>query len=453
MKKFLSILTVCALFLSLVACSDSASSNKDEKNEEKKITLKYANWNLNSEDKINIDKLMIEEFEKKNKNIDIVIDESIDPNDWEGSLAAAASAGKLPDVFMISNIPVALKNDWLLDITELTEKDEEWNKIAPAVRETVVTNDKGYAVPFAQYMFGYIINKDLFNQENLDIPTYGWSVDQFFSSMKALSNPEKNMIGTGRVDPIVDWYPYAMSDDLGFSSFDGEKFNFNSKEFIEGVNLSFNAAKNDYAFDHLSDEKKAQFDGEAQLDVFKAGQIGMYYDLTWGLSRINDSVSFDWDFVGIPGGKNILANDYLGIAATTKEKEAAYEFAKWMSFSKEGFMKRMELAVENDAPLTSLPISTDQEVVDQYFEILDVPGLRAAYDNIEQSIVEPVKFVPGFDAAKEATTGVKVGDINNAKVREIITNAAYEGDIKIEDYANQINELSNKVFAEANQGL
>lgn len=453
MKKFLTVLTVGALSLSLVACSDSAGSNKDVKAEEKKITLKYANWNLNSEENVNIEKLMIKEFEKKNKNIDIVIDESIDPNDWEGSLAAAASAGNLPDVFMMNSIPDYYKNEWLLDITELTNKDEEWSTIVPAVKESVLIKDKAYAIPFAQHMFGYIINKDLFNQENLDVPTYGWSIDQFVTSVKALTNLNKNMIGLGNADNIIEWYPFEKSDQLGYVSYDGEKFNYNSKEFIEGVNLAKDFIKNGYVFDQLPEKAKEQFDGEEQLDVFLAGQLGLYWDTSWGISRVKDGASFDFDFVGVPGGKNVLVSDYVGISATTKEKEAAYEFAKWMSFSKDGFTKRMELADKHDTVVTSLPISTDQELVDKYFENVDAPGLVAAYEKIDNATVDPFKYVPGYiDARWEATTGVKVGDIENAMIRDIVE-SSFKGDTKIEDYANQLNELANKVHEEAEQAL
>ncbi|MEH6943584.1 ABC transporter substrate-binding protein [Bacillus sp. JJ722] len=452
MKKIVSVLSAAALSLSLIACSNGEATDKDAGKEDK-IKLTYANWNLNSEEEINIEKLMIKEFEKQNKNIDIVIDESQDPKDWNGSLAASASAGKLPDVFMMHNIPSSYGNDWLLDITEFTKNDKEWSTIAPSVREAVAINDKTYAVPFAQHMAGYFINKDLFNQENLDVPKYGWSIDEFTSSVKSLTNLQKNMIGLGNNDTIVDWYPNAASDQLGYYTYDGEKYNLNSKEFIEGVNLARDLSKNGMVYETLPAETKAQFDGEYQSDVFKAGQMGVFWDATWAITDFTDLASIDWDFVGVPGGKNIIINDYLGISATTKEKEAAYEFAKWMSFSKEGFMKRMDLAEENEKALSTLPISTDQEILDKYFANVDVPGLLEAYENIDKAVVEPVKSVPGYIESRwDATTGLKVGDKENATIGDIIFNSV-QGDVKIEDYTNQLNELANKKHEEAKKSM
>lgn len=453
MKKIVSVLSAAVLSLSLVACSSGDASDKKDAANEDKIKLTYANWNLTTKEDVNIEKLMIKEFEKKNKNIDIVLDESQDPVDWNGSLAASASAGKLPDVFMMTNLPTSYENDWLLDITELTKNDKEWSTIAPSVREAVKINDKSYAVPFAQHMMGYFVNKDLFNQENLNVPTYGWSIEEFTSSIKSLTNLKKNMIGIGTNDTIVDWYPNAASDQLGYYTYDGEKFNINSKEFIEGVNLARDLSKNNFVYETLPAETKAQFDGEFQSDVFKAGQMGIFWDATWAIADFTELASIDWDFVGVPGGKNIIVNDYLGISATTKEKEAAYEFAKWMSFSKEGFMKRMELAEENDKALSTLPISTDSEVLDEYFASVDVPGLLAAYENIDKAVVEPVKSVPGYIEARwEATTGLKIVDKENATIGDVIFNSI-QGNVKIEDYANQLNELANKKHQEAQKAM
>lgn len=452
MKKILSVLSIAALSMSLVACGDSSDSKKEAEGKEK-ITIKYANWNVNVQEEVSLERLMIEEYEKQNKNIDIVIDETIDPTDYVGSLAAAASAGQLPDVFMIENIPTALANDWLMDIAEYTKKDNEWESISAPVRENVQFGEKIYAVPFAQHMLGYYINKDLFNSENIDIPSYGWSIDEFTSSVKSLTNAKKNIIGLGNVDSVVDWYPAVANDKLGYYTWDGEKYHLNSKEFTAGVNLARELSRNSYVFENLDADAKAKFDGEFPSDAFKAGQIGIQWDGSWAITDLTDLASIEWDYIGVPGGKNIIANDYLGVSATTKEAQASYDFAKWMSHSKEGFFKRLELAEANDKALNTLPLSTDEEVLEKYFATVNVPGLEVAYENIDKAIVEPVKTVPGYlDARWNASTGVKIADKDNATIGDLIFNSLH-GDVKIEDYANQLNELANKKNKEAKEFL
>jgi multiple sugar transport system substrate-binding protein len=108
---------------------------------------------------------MIEEYEKKNPNIDIVIADYIDTADYANSLTTAAAGGKLPDVIMLQNIPNGLSNEWLMDITEFTSNDEDWNKVSKPVIESAQSGNGTYAVPAGQFLAGYFVNKDLFEKD------------------------------------------------------------------------------------------------------------------------------------------------------------------------------------------------------------------------------------------------------------------------------------------------
>ena len=48
-----------------------------------------------------------------------------DGADWNGSLSTAASAGNMPDLFMLAQVPTGLSNDWLLPLNEVTEEQKE----------------------------------------------------------------------------------------------------------------------------------------------------------------------------------------------------------------------------------------------------------------------------------------------------------------------------------------
>jgi hypothetical protein len=52
-----------------------------------------------------------------------------DPLTWEESLASAARAGTLPDVFVIRSLPLAIANGWLADLTDLVFADPEWRAV------------------------------------------------------------------------------------------------------------------------------------------------------------------------------------------------------------------------------------------------------------------------------------------------------------------------------------
>jgi multiple sugar transport system substrate-binding protein len=456
-KKILSIFAVLTLIFSLAACnsaketSSAKSKEKDSKKEE--VTLSYAHWNLGTEEEQNLERLMIKAFQEKYPHITVEINETVTSKDWNGTLATAASAGTMPDVFAVPNIPIALSNDWLLDVSKLTSKDKDFANVPTAIQEAATFKGKKIVVPFAQHFLGYYVNKDLFNASNLDYPEFGSSVEDFVASVKEVTNVSKGVVGLNEPNQIAEWYPAAVNPEMGWYTLKDGQYSLDSKEFITGVNLAKEFSTNGYAYSTLADEQKAILNGKDGQEVWLNGGIGIKFDGTYAASNLSEKATFDWDFIGLPGGITAIASDFLGISKSSKHAEEAYLFATWMSFSKEGFMKRMEIADTEGKVLTTLPISTDQEILDEYFAILDVPGIRTAYDNLDKAIMEPVKMVPGYvEARYQALTGVKAGGKENATTGELVT-SFIKGELKVEDYAKQLDQLANQKSVEAQEVL
>ena len=134
------------------------------------VTIVYANWNLS----LDIEKKIVEEFMKTHPDIKVEFAD-LDYGKYEDSLIDAAAAGKLPDVIMIPNIPMALVNDWALDITAMTAQDTEWENIHAHVRGATVYYEKVFAIPSRLYMLGYIVNEDLYT--NYNVPQLPYAPD------------------------------------------------------------------------------------------------------------------------------------------------------------------------------------------------------------------------------------------------------------------------------------
>jgi multiple sugar transport system substrate-binding protein len=457
MKKLLSIFAVFTLLFSLAACNSaketSGENSKEKDNKKEEVTLSYANWNLGTEEEQNLERLMIKAFQEEYPHIKIEINETVTTKDWNGTLATAASSGTMPDLFALPQIPLALANDWLLDITELASKDKDFANISQIVQDSAAYNGKTYAVPFGQLFLGYFVNKDLFNAANLDYPEFGTSVEDFVSRVKEVTNLSKGIVGINNPGGIVDWYPAAVNSDMGWYTLKDGQYALDSKEYMNGVNLSKELSTNGYAYNTLTDEQKANFKGKDGNEVFLQGGLAIKWDGTWAVPNLTEKATFDWDFIGFPGGVTAVAIDYAGISKTTKHPEEAFLFAKWMSFGKAGSMKRMEIAEKEGKLLSTLPINTDQEVLDEYFASLDVPGIRTAYENLDKAIIEPVKMVPGYvDARWQALTGVKAGDKANATTGELV-DSFIKGELKVEDYAKQLDQLADQKSAEAQEAL
>jgi multiple sugar transport system substrate-binding protein len=340
-----------------------------------------------------------------------------------------------------------------MDITKMTKDDKDFANVPKAVQDSAMYNGKVYAVPYAQHFLGYFVNKDLFNAANLDYPEFGMSVEEFTKAVKDVTNVNKGVAGLNQPFSVVDWYPSAVNKDMGWYTLQDGQYSLDSKEFINGVNLAKEFTTNGYAFETLTDEQKANFKGENPEEVWMNGGVALKFDGTWGTTNLVDKASFDWDYIGLPGGRTGLTNDFVGISKTSKHAKEAYLFSKWMSFGKEGFMKRMALADKEGKALNTLPINADKDILDEYFDMLEVPGIKTAYENLDNALVEPVKTVPGYvDARWEAPTGVKAGEEANAKVAVLMDNIV-KGNLKIEDYAKQLDQLADQKSKEAQEAL
>ena len=449
-RKYLTVALAAVMVGTLfVGCGkkDVASSGSGEK-----IQITYINWNLATEEENNLERRMIEEYEKRNPDIDIVIADYIDTSDYANSLTTAAAGGKLPDVLALQNIPSALSNEWLMDITEFTTDDEDWNKISKPVIESTKYGEGTYAVPSGQFLAGYFVNKDLFESENIKQPETGYTFEELETAIKSINKPNKNIIGLGGELQMLEWYPSLTNDNLGWYTFDGEKYNVNDPSFKEGILKANELTKNGYVYDSLPQDQKDKFSGTNEDEVWLQGEIAVRYDGTWSAPNYNKA-NFEYEFIGLPNNKNVIINDYMGISKTSKHAQEAYDFAKWMSFSKEGTLARIEIGTENDLSWGSLPILNDNEVNEKYFAWNNINGVLEAYENLDNSLVEGVKVIPGYLKSRwEAPTGVKVGDKENANISDVIFDMV-RGTTNVEDYLTQINDLANQNYVEANEAV
>lgn len=465
MKKTVVFALILTLLVALLSgCSSNKTDNATEPNQDpnqeqtnkpgddanvdsgEKIVINYVNWNLGTEAENNIERKMIAAFEEAHPNIDIQLDESFDYSKYGDSLAAAAAAGKLPDVMMLPNIPFGLSNEWLLNLNDIAASDPEWANIPKALENATHYGSGVYAVPAGMFFQGYFINQDLFEQANLPELNYSPTWDEFLNAVKTLNNPSEDVLGLSEAVQIPDWYPASVNSQLGWFTWDGQQYHLNDPVFIEGVNKAKEIMQGKYTFDSLTEDEKAKYNATWHGDVWNQGKVAVRWEGTWATKDFSN-LNFKSKFIGIPGGKFILIGDFIGISKSTEHQQEAYEFAKYMTFGKDGILKRMEL--NTDGSYTSLPMTTDQSILDQYFANGGYEGLKEAYDNIDNAILEGVKFIPGVVRSRwEAPTGVKVGDKENANLGDLILDSI-KGGTKIEDYAEQINKLANDEYKAA----
>ncbi len=472
--KFLNVLFVAVLAVSLAACATPAATTPapqpttppqptqagqpttpPQPTEEAKpvepVTLRYANWNLGTEEENNLQRQLVKAYTDANPHVTIEFVDMSAEGGWEANLTNYAAKGQLPDVFMANNVPLYVKNGWLADLTPLVSQDADWQKVPQAMKDAVTYNGQVLGLPAAQFIMGYFVNKELYEAANLDAPEYGVAPDEFFETAKALTNIPKGILGLDELEFVLGWYPSALDSNLKWFSFDGEKMNYNSPAFKTAIAKLIELKP--YTWQGLSDEQKANFKSVGPWELFLNQEVGARWDASWNVPNYVQNATFDWDFIGIPGGNQALVLDIMVVSKTTGNLEEAYKFAKWMTFSTEAYAKEAELArAMGSAP--KLPVAMDDASLELYKTFVDKPGVIAALQNLDNSLVESLaKIIPGYINARwEGKPGIDIGEDKDVNMWYMF-NFAPDGRFKYEDYAAKLEEFANKILADARAEL
>jgi multiple sugar transport system substrate-binding protein len=412
------------------------------------VTIRYAAHNLGTEEENNSERQLIAAYMAQNPHVTIELVDMGAEGGWEANLTAYAAKGEFPDVYSAFNLPLYIQNEWLADLTDIVAMDEDWMKVPQALRDANTYDGVVYGVPSAQFIVGYIVNKDLFEAGNLDAPEYGFSLEEFEAAVKALNNPSGSVLGLDELWPILGWYPNAIDPALKWYSFDGEKLNYNSAAYKEAMTKMTEYAP--FAWESLTEEQKVNFKATGPWELFQNQEVGMRFEYSWSFPWFKENVDFAWDFVGIPGGNQAVVFDFIGVGKTTQNLDESYAFAKWMAFSPEAYAQRVEIA-NSGSYLPIMPVALDDASLALYLSFYeDQPGIAAALANLDNSMMESVqKSVPGFTNARwEGKPGIVVAGEEVQRI-DWFWDFANFGKFKYEDYSAQLEEFANKVLADA----
>lgn len=416
------------------------------------ITLRYANWNLGTAEENNLQRQLVAAYMALNPHVTIEIVDMAGAR-WDEMLTTLAARGALPDVFMADNTPLYIRNGWAADLTELVQGDPDWQDVPQVLRDAVTYDGRVMGLPSAQFVMGYFVNQELFEAAILDAPTYGVSVDDFFAAVTALTDVREGVLGLDEMEFIMGWYPSTQDPTLGWFSFDGERMNYNSPAFKAGVAKT--GEMRPHTWQGLTDELRANFKSTGPWELFLNQEAGVRWDGGWAVPAYTQNAAFNWDFMGIPGGNQAMVADLLVVSKTAANLAAAFDFARWMSFAREGFRKEAELAKEAGLAMTRMPVSVTAETIDLYMATVgDRPGLRQALENLDRSLLESLaKIVPGYINARwEGRPGIDIGEHRDVNMW-FMFHHANEGWFKFEDYAARLEEFANRILAEARAAL
>jgi multiple sugar transport system substrate-binding protein len=448
MKPLAKLITAALALVLVVSLAASSTPAKAQA-----VTLHYANWNVGTAEENNIQRQLVAAYVKAHPDVTVEFVDMSGDGGWNEKLTNYAAKGQLPDVFMADNTPLYINNEWVADLSAMVASDPDWQDVPQVLKDAVSYSGKVMGLPAAQFVMGYFVNKDLFDAANLDAPEYGVSADDLFTAATSLTNVQKAILGLDELEPILGWYPSTQDSKLKWFGFDGEHMNYNSAAFKSAV-TKLSELKS-HTWQGLSDEQKKAFKSQGPWELFLNQEAGVRWEGGWALPDYAKKATFNWDFVGVPGGNQAMVADIIVVSKTAANAEAAYDFAKWMTFSKDGYAAEAEIAKAATGVPTRMPVSVNAASIDLYMSFIgDKPGLRKALETLDNSLVESLaKIVPGYINARwEGKPGIDVGDNKDVNLGFVFSNAT-AGSFKYEDLSAQLETFANNILDDARAQL
>lgn len=353
-----------------------------------------------------------------------------------------SAAGTLPDIVNIDNPEIAYQNDILVDLTNYFNNDPDKALLYEDIVKYCTTNDQLLMIPYQLFFSTVMVNKTLIEENNLDVPEYDWTVDEFVNIVKKLTVPPQ-MLGTydgglwryliPNYDPTLEVSGYRRSDK---SWVVGEAFQ-------AAVDVMADLVLNDYtAYERLNatDNSDGTWANWYALSneiigvddpwtAWQQGTVATWFESTyWSTWDVGNEIygGQEWDCYPIPVWKEgdtpriAVINDNYAITRGCKNPDVAYDVLKFFTYSKEGFNARMNIWENYDAEAlkTEYPEMAENNLISDFFSMglspIDDQGVRdkwaemyKAKDGIKYMInhladsnmyLDGGKSVPGFSS-------------------------------------------------------
>lgn len=447
---------------------------------EKEITLTYASWQHTKLDMVTLESLMIDAFMEKYPNITVEMISVGEDWEWDEKILALAEAHTaenptFPDVQLIRRLETLLPYNLLADISAMYDNDPDTEYIFDNLKNSGIFEGGRYAIPTYIYPQFWIVNKDLLDAQGITMPPYDWSWEQMEAIAKAVNNETTHVIGLYGVQDVYKYESGATAyimelpkvlkrktdavaaKSWGAMGFDGENFNFLDDVYLQAMSKLRTALDEGWCKLGLSEDTKLSYYGDSSYDLTKQGKVAIWRQESWAFKNYMNTLEYEWDIYPGPGGVTGGNTDIIGVSNLCQNKQAAYQLAKWMSFSEEGILTRFRLFTEagnevfqqsNNYPYPIVDYGINMEGINEIWSSIPygstAPGLVSPefLEGLRNGAFLLNKETVGFGAAKYAIdqylTQINSGVSTFAALREAIQNDAT---VELERARNAVKEL------------
>ncbi|MFB5662366.1 ABC transporter substrate-binding protein [Alteribacillus sp. HJP-4] len=173
-KSIFSFVFLMLFILLIAGCSQGEDSNGENQDSGNEVNLRVLHSFSGSQPQAPVIEPTLEQFDEENENVSLDI-QTAPGNDILDQLRTEMSAGDPPDVFThwgMRRVENYIKNDLIPDLSDMIEEDDEMtDRYIEDAYNPVEYQGGVYGLPFQAYSYYMMINKDLFEEHNVDIPT------------------------------------------------------------------------------------------------------------------------------------------------------------------------------------------------------------------------------------------------------------------------------------------
>ncbi|CAG7597292.1 sn-glycerol-3-phosphate-binding periplasmic protein UgpB [Paenibacillus solanacearum] len=325
---------------------------------------------------------MIKRFNDAHPNIEVVGSFQGSYDETVTKLQQAVAAKTAPDVTMLERAYVELFSDAdvLEDLTpHLKKSNLSADLFTPGLMGHSTFNKKLVALPFNRSTPILHINKSMLDEKGLAVPTTWDELKKVANALVIKENGETKRYGMTM--PYDTWYPIAMITEAG-----GKFFSDNSKSigfYDNGVGVKVFSFLKDLQNSGGFYYPPAKDSGNITNQMFVSGKVGILYGSTGSIGSLASTVQFNYVTAFLPKDKvyaNPTGGANVAMLSSSKNKDAAWEFLRWMSTDPKG---GLQFVLDSGyLPYTKAMVES-KEIKDLWAK---EPNRKVAYDQLQYAV-------------------------------------------------------------------
>lgn len=451
---------------------------------------KGANYNVKGKVSVAIDTArptdyaaMLDVMIKLYPNIDFTFDywaHSSSDNAGE-YLTTRAATGTMANIIFdeTGSLPGYLRQGWIYPITDLVAKDPDAKNIPANLKADYTYLGELYAVPHQATFQTMVFNTDLLTKLNLKLPSLSWSLTDYEKYL--------NVAGTTGFEQGLCVAQEFLDDDYAIhywgnstkgADYGQYAFNYNTKQWdwellgrgLEQFRTWRTSSKGAEAWFVWSQQSDGQslltqkFGIQNYNQAFSAGKALIKYTNTQHVARgdLGSDLSFKYQQWPTPNkdGNLMMHVDHCFITASTPKEniEAAFQALRFMSYSTNGNLARLQMYEESEAGKYTLnspifyPTTTNAEVLKKF------NNLKAS-DQADEYMVKNVvnsarndafKLIPSIDFSTKMSKWwdpITDGTQKAGYIEEPVTELNQDLKAEYADFEAELKEVQKKFNA------